>query len=152
MINFAHIHLMINHLPIMTMPVALTFYFYSIYKKSKDFKKFSLFIIIGTAASVIPVYLTGEPAEEVIENLIDVSKNLIKDHEEAAELSLIFTIIAGVMSFIILLWGSKLDFLKKYGEKLVVLTCLLALGFLIYTANMGGKIRHPELRTETNKV
>lgn len=143
--NAAHIHLVLNHLPLMTIPSALIFYLFSIFKKNEVFKKFSLFILILTAASVIPVFLTGEPAEEVAESLTGVSKSLIHNHEESAELALIFTLFAGVASFVALVLAEKFLIIKKHGERLVIISALLAIGTLIYAANMGGKIRHPEL-------
>jgi len=146
--NFAHIHLALNHLPIMTIPVALIFYMYSIFKKNKELKKFSLMVIVITAATVIPVFLTGEPAEEVIENLPGVSEKLIKNHEEAAEVAFIMTLIAGGISLLTLLFSDKIEMLNKHGDKLVIGLCFLALGFLVYTANQGGKIRHSELADE----
>lgn len=146
MINFAHLHLILNHLPVMTMPVALVFFVFSIYNKNKDLKKFSLFIIAAAAATVVPVFFTGEPAEEIVEGVVGVSKRLIHDHEETAELSLILTLIAGVFSILMLFYEQKFVFLKKYGNKVVLALCLLSLGFLVFTANKGGKIRHPELR------
>jgi uncharacterized membrane protein len=152
MINFAHLHLILNHLPIMTIPLALIFYIFSIYKNNNEFKKFSLMIIVGAAATVIPVYLTGEPAEEVVENLAGVSKNLIENHEEMAEISLVLTLIGGGISLIVLFLGGKFEFLNKIGEKLVIGSCVIALGLLIYTANKGGKIRHPELRTKSDLI
>jgi uncharacterized membrane protein len=152
MINFAHLHLILNHLPIMTIPVSLIFFIFSIYKKNEDLKKFSLMMLVGTAATVIPVYLTGEPAEDVVEKLSGVSKSLIHDHEETAELSLVLTLIAGGFALACLLFTDRLRVLKKHGDKLVIFSCVIALGFLVYTANKGGKIRHSELRSSLASV
>jgi hypothetical protein len=132
----------------MTIPISLIFYIVSIYKKNEEFKKISLIMLVGTAATVIPVFFTGEPAEDVVEKIAGVSKRLIHDHEEIAEISIVLTLIAGGLSLLCLLFESKVQFLKKYGDKLVISSCVLALGFLVYTANMGGKIRHSELRGE----
>ena len=146
MINFAHLHLVLNHLPIMTIPIALVFFVFSICRKNEELKKFSLLVIAATAATVIPVFFTGEPAEDVVEGLVGISKKLIHDHEETAELSLILTLIAGAFSIIMLFFEQKFVFLKKYGDKVVLALCVAALGLLVYTANKGGKIRHSELR------
>jgi hypothetical protein len=47
-------------------------------------KRISLGIFIIVALLAIPAYLTGEPTEELVENLPGVSKSSIEQHEEAA--------------------------------------------------------------------
>ncbi|MCF8059916.1 MAG: hypothetical protein K9K67_11505 [Bacteriovoracaceae bacterium] len=148
--NLAQIHLALNHLPLMTIPVALIFYIYSIIKKNEEFKKFSLLMVLVTAFTVIPVFLTGEPAEEVVEHLPGVSEKLIESHEETAEVAFVLTLVAGAFSLLNLLFTEKLAFFKKHGPNFVIGICILALGLLLYTANKGGKIRHTELRGQYN--
>lgn len=143
--NLAHIHLVLNHIPIMTIPIALIFYLFAVFRKNEQCRKFSLLILTLTAATVIPVFLTGEPAEEIVEHLTGVSKSLIHHHEESAEIALIFTLITGLTSFVTLVFTEKLPIIKRHGEKIVIISSLIALGTLIYAANLGGKIRHPEL-------
>jgi len=149
MINFAHLHLILNHLPIMTIPVALIFYIYSLRTKNEKLQNFSLIMLIGTAATVLPVFYTGEPAEEIIEGMTSISKKLIHDHEETAEIAFVLTLIAGATASVNLFFKDRLPLLKKHGDKLVIGSCIIAIGFLAYAANKGGKINHPELRDST---
>ncbi len=48
----------------------------------------ALGVMVLAALFIIPVYLTGEPAEDGIVGLPGVSKALIEQHAEAAELAL----------------------------------------------------------------
>ncbi|MBX3032959.1 MAG: hypothetical protein KF865_03475 [Bdellovibrionaceae bacterium] len=141
--NLAHVHLILNHVPLMTMPVALIFLLYGLWKPNTDMKRFALFILVLTAASALPVYFTGEPAEKIVKHWPGVAKALIEDHEEAAEISLIITMLAGALSALAL-FAERRPCSKKL-IPLVTVACLAAVGSLAYTANLGGKIRHPEI-------
>lgn len=141
--NGAHLHLILNHLPLFTIPVALIFLVYALWRKDQGLKRFSLIVLILTSLMVLPVYLTGEPAEEVIEHLSGVSEALIEAHEEAAEFSLVVTLAAGVLSLAALFFVNHVK-LNRVLPGAVVLVCLVAIASLGYTANLGGKIRHPE--------
>ena len=142
--NFAHLHLMINHIPMFTIPMVLIFLVYALKKNNDSLKKFSLMILIATSATVLPVYLTGEPAEEIVEHLPGISKNLIEAHEESAEIAMILTLVAGALAIATLITSKHKTF-QSMGPKFVILVCLAALLALGYAANLGGKIRHPEV-------
>ena len=142
--NFAHVHLILNHIPMMTMPIALIFFCYAVWTRSENLKRFSLIILLGTSATVVPTYLTGEPAEEIVERIAGVSEQLIKAHEESAEISLILTLITGAIALFSILFGNKPK-LQKVSLWSVLTSTALSVGSLGYTANLGGKIRHSEI-------
>jgi uncharacterized membrane protein len=146
--NFGHLHLMLNHIPILVLPIVLIFLFFSYLKDSQQFIRFSILMTFLTSITVLPVFYTGEPAEEVIKKEVtSISKSVIHDHEESAELSLILTLIVGLSSIVVLLkYQHPLS--KKYGVSLILLIGLVAIGSLIYSANLGGKIRHTEFVSE----
>lgn len=148
--NSAHIHLIINHIPLLTIPMALVFLVYALYRNDTGLKRFSLLVLVATAATVLPVYLTGEPAEKVIEHLPGVTEQAIEAHEEAAEFSLIVTLVGGALAAATLVFANN-EKLKRLLPTAVVLTCVVATGSLGYTANLGGKIRHQEASDSTFK-
>ena len=83
--NPTHIHLLLNHFPIIGTLIGSAILLYSIIKKQDAGKVTGAFIIVIMAIISIPVLLTGEPAEESVEHLSGISKALIHDHEEASE-------------------------------------------------------------------
>ena len=83
--NPTHIHLLLNHFPIIGTLIGSAILLYSIIKKQDAGKVTGAFIIVIMAIIAIPVLLTGEPAEESVEHLSGISKALIHDHEEASE-------------------------------------------------------------------
>ena len=146
--NFAHIHLLLNHVPVVGLPIALAFLVFSLIKRNVQVQRFSLFVLFGLAAMVLPVYLTGEPAEKVIEHLPEFAESFVESHEDAALVSLILTLVTGVAAAAAF-WLQK-D--QKKGRIAVFgvlgLACLATIS-LAYTANLGGKVRHTELRSST---
>jgi hypothetical protein len=97
----------------------------------------------------IPAYLTGEPAEEILENLPGISENLIKSHEESAETAFIFTEIVGALTLITLFVRRFFQTLGNRLTIIVLIGLLISGGLIAWTANLGGKINHPEIRSDT---
>lgn len=144
--NLAHIHLILNHIPVIGIPVALAFLIYGTYVKNQLTQRFALLVLIGLAAVVLPVYFTGEPAEEVVEHLPGVAESFIEAHEDAAMFSLVLTLLSGATAFIAL-WFQKDPKKSRLLNFGVMGVASLAVLSLLYTANLGGKVRHTELRS-----
>lgn len=147
--NLAHIHLILNHIPLIGMGVTVLLLIVALLRRSKELTIVSLIFVVLVALWAIPVYLTGEPAEEIIEEMTGVSENLIEEHEEQAEAAFIVTEITGALALIALLVSLYSD---RFRQKLAVLTLIALLisgGLMAWTANLGGKIRHPEIRSDT---
>ncbi len=145
--NFAHVHLIINHIPLIGIPIVLAFLGHGLWTKNASVQRFSLIILLGVALVVLPIYLTGEPAEEVVEHLPGVAESFIESHEDAGKFSLVFTLAAGAAAFLAL-WFQKIESQRRLINLIVMGLAAIALLSLVYTANLGGKIRHTELRTE----
>jgi hypothetical protein len=146
--NYAHLHLVLNHVPVVGIPVAIAFLVHGLWTRNTATQRFSLMILVALAAIVLPVYFSGEPAEEVVEHLPGVTESFIKPHEEAAEVSLVLTLVTGAAA-LAALWFGKNEKKFRTINSGVVAVAGLALISLIYTANLGGKVRHTELRSGT---
>src|SRR4051812_20906574 len=96
--NAAHIHLIINHVPVLSMAFGFTMLLAGRLRKSNELLASGFFILILTAVSALAVYLTGEPAEHFIEKFPGVSKALIEEHESAADFALAAAGISGAFS------------------------------------------------------
>ena len=100
----------------------------------------------------VPVFYSGETAEDLVENQAHVSETFIHEHEEAAEVTVWVLAAAGLLSFLSLL---SLYFRKEPITKRLTLVTLIvsfaAIGLTARTANLGGKISHPELRDIKDK-
>ncbi|HMU33582.1 MAG TPA: hypothetical protein PKC89_06940 [Pyrinomonadaceae bacterium] len=141
-----HVHLFLNHFPVICSILSVPLFLYAYWRKSDELKQLALLVLVFAAAVTIPVYLSGEPAEEVVEKLAGVSHDLIEQHEDAAYFAMISMMITGVISLI----GLIAMMAKKTAAKFLVLVALLSAagsaGLMLRTSSLGGQIRHSEIR------
>ena len=148
----AHVHLMLNHIPLLGLLFGAALLAYGLWRSSEDVQKASLGLLAVAGLSAIAVYLTGEPAEEIVEGLAGVSHDAIEAHEEWGWYALVAGIATGVLALGTLLLGWMWERLGRGTVVLTLVFALLSSGLIGYTANLGGKISHPELRASTTDV
>ena len=147
MINGAQLHLAVNHLPVVGVLIAFLVMVAGMILKNETVKKTGLGILVFAAITVAPAYLSGEEAEELVEDKPGVSEALIHDHEESAELSFVFTGLSGGVAALALFLGRKRngELAKKTAVGAMGLSAV-TVALLANTAHLGGMIRHDEIR------
>lgn len=144
--NDAHLHLVLNHLPIIIPVIGLLVLLGGLIVKSEVVKRTAYSIFILAAIVTIPAFATGEGAEEVIEELSGIDENLIKAHEEIADIFAIFCYLLGGIS-VVGIWS---NFYKKSFSNIIsyvtIFVCLITLYYAKQTGTTGGEIRHSEIR------
>lgn len=148
--NAAQVHLALNHLPIGLVIVGVPLLLAAVLRNSKELKGAGAAVLVFSALTAIPVFLSGEPAEEMVEHRAGVSKGNIHEHEEAAELSFIFTEILGAL--VLAVW--VFDRFKGPAPSPVwfglILLGLVSFGLFVRAAHLGGLIRHEEISWLSN--
>jgi hypothetical protein len=94
--NQTHLHLLINHLPIIGSILGGIVLAHAIWNKSELTKIAAYNVLIISSLGAIVAYVTGEEAEETIENIAGVMENTIKIHEDFAVYALIALIALGI--------------------------------------------------------
>jgi len=146
--NGAHLHLLVNHLPIVGFAIGLILLATTMLRRG-DRGMFSatVLVLVISGVGALAAQFTGEPAEEVVEELADVSESLIDTHEDAG---LMATISAGITTFLAMLIG--VITLRREGSVRIMPTSILFVATLVtcgamaWTGSTGGKIRHAEVR------
>lgn len=147
--NATHIHLMLNHVAILAAIFSILIFIYGFIRKNETVKNIALSGYVLAALAAIPVFLTGEPAEESVENIPGVLESVIEQHEEAAELAIWLIEITGIAALGALLMR-KMKFFSGTGfATLMLFVSLASAGTISYTGYLGGKIRHTELNAGT---
>ena len=148
--NTAHWHLALNHVPIIGTVIG-TFILTAglVLKNNASVKRTGLSVLILSALFAIPVYLTGEGAEELVEKMPGVTDNIIEAHEDFGEVFLIFLEILGLLSLITFItdWTKK-----RISSPLYIVVLVTAFGLSIFgkkVGSSGGEIRHTEIRNQT---
>ena len=144
--TWAHVHLAINHLPVVLVPVAIAMLSTAWVMKNTELRKAGLAWLVVAAITGGGAYFSGEPAEDVVEDLPGVSKPAIEAHEEAALLAAVATGAAGVLALGALVIGRGPVPAPGWLFVTTVAVGLLAAALMVRTANLGGRISHPEIR------
>lgn len=142
----AHLHLMINHVPVLGTGFVLLVMLIGLVRKSRDLTRTAMMLGVLVAISAPIVKQTGEGAEDQVKHSAWFHDSLLKEHEERADKATIVLVLAGVVGAVgvLLSWGGR-------PEKAMVnyaFTALLAVaaGLMAWTALAGGAIRHDETR------
>jgi uncharacterized membrane protein len=147
-----YIHLVLAHFPIVGIIIGIGILTYGLYTNNNMIKKVAFVIFIFMAILAIPVYLSGEEAEETVENIAGISEDLIEDHEELAEIIIWLIELLGVLSLVSLFAiVKKLSFAKKI-TIVTMIVSLVTFGFCAKVANLGGQIRHSEIRENNSNI
>jgi len=143
--NAAQIHLGLNHLPIGLVLVGVPLLAIALWRKSPELKATALVLMVLSALATIPTFLSGEPAEEIIEHRPGVSEAVIHEHEEAGESALIIIGILGglvIAGWLFERFKRPLPIGAWWG---LVFLGVVSLAVFVRTAHLGGLIRHDEL-------
>jgi uncharacterized membrane protein len=142
--NWTHIHLMINHVPVIGLAVPITLLLIDWVRKNRKLEWLSLQMFVVFALLAIPVYLTGSPASHRMREMPGISRDAIHRHSNAADFAFWTMEGLGAISLFALykFWSSE-AVPPRITTALLALA-LVALGLMIWTADLGGKIRHSE--------
>ena len=152
--NLAHIHLLLNHFPTVGMIIGIGLFLLGLAGKSDDLKRASLVVFLGIALLALPTYMSGNAAQEMIckgqpkAPCTDpgVSKALIEKHEGAALLALMFMELTGAFAWLGLWKSRRAGHFPNAVLAAVALFSVATFGLMSQAANIGGEIRHPEIR------
>lgn len=143
----AHLHLILNHIPVFGLLVGFLLLAWGMIRGYNDIQKAALVTLFVTAATALPVYLTGEPAEDIVEKLPGVSEQIMSQHEDSAMFSLIMAMITGVLALGAIAVKRFLSTqIAAMAAVAVLIVTLITGGAMAFTANLGGQIRHTEIR------
>ena len=145
----AHFHLLITHFPIIGSVFGIVILAYGLFSKNDSIVKVGLVTFIAISLITIPVFLSGEEAEEIVEHIPGISEDVIEEHEELAEKAIWFMGILGVFSLINLLALIKNLSFVKTATRVTLITSLFTAGLFFYVGNLGGQIRHSEIRSNS---
>jgi uncharacterized membrane protein len=141
----AHLHLALNHVPVILVPAAAVMLVYAMAVKNSDLTKGACALLIVSTLFGAAAFLTGEPAEDALKQIPEVSREAIEPHEELATFAAGATTLAGFFALIVFLKWQPAG-AAPWAMIATVVVALVAAVLLAWTAYLGGRINHPELR------
>lgn len=143
----AHIHLMLNHVPVLGAVFGAVLLGVGLLRSDETWQRIGLWTLIVTGVAGVVVYLTGEPAEELVEGAAGFSHDALERHEEIAAWAMYTGGAVGAAALGTLAWFRSRD-LPRGLVTGIFMANLAVVGVMTWTANSGGKVSHPELRGE----
>jgi hypothetical protein len=144
--DLAHIHLLLNHFPTIGVIIGGGLFLLSLITHSDDLKRASLVVLLGIALLAIPTYMSGNGAQPAVKSLPGVSKSLVEAHEGAALVGMVFMLATGAFAWLGLWQFRRLARVPKWNLALILVLTVVSLGLMTRASNMGGEIRHVEIR------
>jgi len=152
--NFAHLHLLLNHFPIIGTMVGLGLFLISLVGKNEDLRRASLIIFPAMALLAIPTFFSGTGAQGAIRKTPGVSEALIERHQGAAMLALLFMEITGALSLVGLWKSQRTSRPARWNWSLsaVLIFSIVTVGLMARVGTTGGDIRHPEIGSGQEEI
>ena len=148
----AHLHLALNHVPIIGLSVATLPLLIGILFKSRGALASGLLAVVLCVGTLPAIMETGEAAQEsfvdgsIEPGMDQAGKAAFREHSGRAKFTAPVVYAAGLLALIALL--TLIKFPREAGiiGWAVFIGILLSVGLSVWTAEAGGRIRHPEFR------
>jgi uncharacterized membrane protein len=144
--NAAHLHVILNHIPIVGVPIGLALLLYGLLRRSTEVKRAALVVFIAMGLIAVPTFLAGKAAEDIVEHLPGVTEAAIENHEAAGTIAFGLTTTLGALALGALVWSFRTSAVGGAVAALLLLASGGVSGWLAWTGNLGGKVRHTEFR------
>jgi len=150
--TLAHLHLLLNHFPTIGFSVGLGLFFVALAARSNEMKRASFVIFVLIGLLTIPTYMTGKAAQQAITGQDGVSEPLMEAHQDAALLALVFMELTGFAAWIGLWQFRRVSRGARWNSPAVLVLSIVTFALMTRAANIGGEIRHPEIRDSAATV
>ncbi len=148
--NDAHLHMLVNHFPIIGTIFGLGILIAGIVLKNNAVKNTAFVLLIVSAVFGFASMSTGEGAEELVEDMPSVGKKIIHEHEELAEKFILVLYITGAFALLSLIATAKHHSKAKLFTWITLLLSLVTVVLVKEVGTSGGEIRHTEIRANAD--
>ena len=145
--NMAHIHLLVNHFPIIGSIFISIMFLIALIFKNVFLQKLSLWFLVVVALFTAVAYISGDGAKSILENVTRVPEGVMHDHESMARVGLILMFFAGAVSLFGVIFYSRKSTLPRYLQIIVMAILVVSVIVFIYVGYLGGQVSHPEIRS-----
>ncbi len=145
--SWAHVHLALNHVPVIGLPIGVLLLLWGLIRSNAELIRAAFGLLVLLALVTLVVQLTGEPAEDLVEGLPGVLDSMVEQHEEAALIGTIGMSGLGLLALFGWLRSRGGRSLARWYPAIVLAGGVLLSGYFGWVANLGGQIRHSEIRS-----
>ena len=142
-----HLHLALNHVPVLGTAFVAAALAVSLWRKNSEFVRLGLWAAVLLSVASIAIKFTGDAAWDDLRpwpQPYDGSR--VERHESAADQATTGVFVAGVAAAVVLFLARRRPEVSAAQAGTVVALLLVTFVLMARTANLGGQLRHPQLR------
>ena len=148
--NDAHLHLLVNHFPIIGTIFGLGILVSGIVLKNNTVKNTAFVLLIVSAVFGFAAMSTGEGAEELVEEMPTVGHDIIHEHEELAERFILVLYVTGAFALLSLIANLKKHSKANLFTWITLLLTIVTTVLVKEVGTSGGEVRHTEIRANAS--
>jgi hypothetical protein len=145
--DWVHLHLALNHVPVLGSVFVCGLLAWGCWRGTRDLILLSLRLLVALTAVAIPIKFTGDFAAEAVRSQSGFENDRIDRHEESADQASAAVFALGVAAALTLFLSRCGRLFPKWALAMVGIAGLATFVLMARTANLGGHIRHPEIRS-----
>lgn len=146
--NWVHLHLALNHVPVLGVLFAFILLVVGLIKRSDELKRTSLCFLLVLTLISIPIKFTGDFAYEKTSEEPWMSASIAEEHEQSADQATTAVFLLGIAAAFGLFRGRGKRTIPTWVYATTLILALATFVLMARTANLGGQIRHPEIRAQ----
>jgi len=139
-------HLALNHVPLVGMAFGLVFFLSGLMKGSGAALLAGLRVFVAMGITAFPVAGSGLLSASALANAPWLDANAVTHHQLAGIATLAVLVTLGGLSAAMLSSSRNASTLPRWGTTTVLVLALVGFGACVWTAYVGGRLRHSELR------
>jgi uncharacterized membrane protein len=146
--NWAHLHLALNHVPVLGTLFLLLLFAVGLIRRSAELQRVSLWAFVVLTAVSIPIKFTGDQAYSEVMTHEGIADGPVAAHEQAADQATTGVFALGLIAAAGLFISRGQRPLTPWLTLLLLAAGLGTFLLMARAANLGGQIRHPEIRPD----
>lgn len=144
--NHDHLHLLLNHVPTVGAVAALGLLLLSLVRRNEHLTHAGLEALYLVALLTLPAYITGVGASRELRDVPGVSDFAMRMHQDAALWGFTVIELAGFLGWTALWQMRRRGHAPRGVVAATTALLVVAIAMMAGAANLGGEIRHPEIR------
>jgi len=144
--NWTHLHLALNHVPVLGVPLLTLLLGWGWLFRSRDIQRVALLWLALLSAVAIAIKFTGDNAAEVDPQRFVAVKAYLNQHEQSADQATTAVFVLGLAAATGVFLGRGTRPVPKWILGIVLGLGVVAAVLFGRTANLGGQILHPSIR------
>ena len=145
--NWVHLHLALNHIPVLGTLFAGIMFATALIKRSEELKRMSFAWFVVLTIVSIPIKFTGDFAHEAVAESDRLPGPEVAAHEQSAVQATTGMFLLGLVTAFGLYRGRGQRTIPGWVVGATMLLALVTFALMARTANLGGQLRHDEIRS-----